>query len=557
MNNFIREGEKLSSQILSENGSLKYSTSNSTFIDDFCSLSKYREPRSYKDVSNTMEKLWAISPKLCVKLALYVRLITRGKVVIEGTNEIITDTQKGQGLKNEGILRFMWLAQNHLSTFKANIHLFIAAGSWKDIFIMLEKDLENNGWNNKKLPWNFIFKVIESGLSNPETSSLVCKYLPTIRCKSHWKTDHVKNYSIIGKWLMNRFFKSKNSVVKLSNYRTLKSGGDAHKWQQMISKQLYNSIDFNSIAGRALMLIANSKLLVNHDLVNKYCSWLDENLTVKFTGYVHELFRTIDSDIEHDKFPRYKRDTINKQFLRFVEESKKNTETNTSLLVVRDISGSMTGISSGAGMSAYDISKALALYFSYFLSGHFQDSYAIFSNECKLKHWEGKTPVDRWISEERSDFGSTNFLEVAKLFVSILSKGVSEKDFPTGILAISDGEFDRDDGWCDYPTLNKSSFDLFRQILIDGGFSKEYVNNFKLILWDIPNDFYRSSPETKFEDFADSPNNYHITGYDPSVVSFILNGSKKIAAPKNNLELFNAAVDQDLLNKVKIYKDKI
>ena len=44
-----------------------------------------------------------------------------------------------------------------------------------------------------------------------------------------------------------------------------------------------------------------------------------------------------------------------------------------------------------------------------------------------------------------------------------------------------------------------------------------------------------------------------MSGYDPSAVAFILGGSKpELKAPKNAEELFLTAMDQTLLNKIKI-----
>ena len=82
-----------------------------------------------------------------------------------------------------------------------------------------------------------------------------------------------------------------------------------------------------------------------------------------------------------------------------------------------------------------------------------------------------------------------------------------EKDFPTGILCISDGEFNScyGDG-----CVNSSNFNTAIHKLKNAGFSKEYVDNFKIILWDIPNNYY-GKPTTKFEDFADAPNFFYLS----------------------------------------------
>ena len=46
-----------------------------------------------------------------------------------------------------------------------------------------------------------------------------------------------------------------------------------------------------------------------------------------------------------------------------------------------------------------------------------------------------------------------------------------------------------------------------------------------------------------------------MSGYDPSAVAFILGGNRpELKAPKNAEELFLTAMDQELLNRVRIVK---
>ena len=104
----------------------------------------------------------------------------------------------------------------------------------------------------------------------------------------------------------------------------------------------------------------------------------------------------------------------------------------------------------------------------------------------------------------------------------------------------------------------ESNFNTAIKKLKEADFSDEYVNNFKIILWDIPNGFYSRDIRPKFEDFATSPNFFYISGYDASTVSFILEGSKpEQKTPKNAEELFEAAMNQELLNKVTIVKPSL
>lgn len=556
-NAFIREGLKESNVTQSGNGAKKYSTSNDVFVDNFASISKFAEPRSYEDIAKDMYKLWSVNPEKCVKLAIYIRMITRQtQVLVDNKVSTTEDVQRGQGLKNEGILRFIWLSIYHNQAFVANLPFFISAGSWKDIFEMMSLDLQYHGWEGRKLNWNFLSSTVLAGLANENTCELVKKYLPSIRSSKDCVTLASKARSIVGKYMANRIFgkkgeeKTEDTMNHIHRkYRKFKQSGTAHVWQQLIGQGRMLEIDFNTIHGRALALLVGTKFLKNHGLVEKYYQWLASRKTVKYTGFVHELFEPLGNKYWACPLPDYQEITINKQFEQLVETARKDMDTNSRLLVVRDISSSMTSQAVGSNMSSYAIGKAMALYFSALLDGPFKDAYATFSDTCKLCKWQGKTPIEKWTNDNDSRFGSTNLQSVADMFVKLrTTMGVSENEFPTGALLISDGDFN----WCGTDVAN---FKAFRDKLLKGGFSVEYVNNFKLILWDIPNGFYGKGRPTVFEDFADAPNNFYMSGYDPAAIAFIMGTKAFKATPKNATELFNAAMNQTLLNMVVIPKE--
>lgn len=533
---FIEQALKISSETRSNEGAKKYSTTGNYFVDNFTSASYFKNPRSYKEVANDMELLWNKDPRLCVKFAIYLRLITRRSKLITGEELSI---QKGTGLRNEGIMRMLWLAINQSSTFKVNFPLFIAAGSWKDVIKMLSLDLQYHGWDNRKLDWNFMYNIILAGLNNSETTNLVRKYLPTIRTNKKCTTLESQADTLIGRWLAKRFNPDLSKEVAYKTYRKIKSEGIAHEWQQLISKQLYDKINFDHITGRALMLLVGSKFLENHNLVSKFTKWIQNKPTAKFTGFVHELFAPFDRNLRH--IEDYKEYTINAQFKQLVE----NADNKSSLIVVRDTSLSMSATAIGCNVTSNCIAKSMALYFSEFLKGVFSNSFLEFSNTCKLHKWEGETPIDKYINDKCEAFSDTNFQSVIDLFIKLKNEGVREEEFPSGILCLSDGELKN----CGEET----NFQLAIKRLQEAGFSNNYVNNFQIILWDIPNNFYTSNKEIKFESYGNAENIFYISGYDPSIVTFILKGEKP-KPPKNAEELFLNAMDQELLNKVQIIK---
>lgn len=552
-NQFVTQGLKESNVTTSDNGSKKYSTSGNVFVDNFAAISTFKDPRAYAEVAKDMELLWSQNPQICVKLALYIRLITRRSRLIEKDEVEILDVQRGQGLKNEGIMRMLWLAIHHKPTFKANFNYFIAAGSWRDVFQMLSLDLQYHGWDNRKLDWNFFYLAIVAGLNNPESTSLVRKYMPTIRTNKNCKTLEAQADTLVGRWLANRLCRLDESWDKATvykAYRKVKVEGIAHQWQQLISKQLYDALNFDHIAGRALSQLVGSKFLKNHDLVKKYTAWIQSKPTAKYTGFVFELFQPFDK-IRSSHIEEYREATINAQFAQLVKTGKEGVNTNNQLLVVRDTSGSMTNLAIGCNMSSYGIAKAMALYFSEFLEGPFKDVYVEFSTTATMHQWTGNTPCEKWVNDTHFQVGNTNFQSVIDLFITLKNDhGIPEAEFPTGILCISDGEFDK----CED---NKSTnFKYAIERLRDAGFSENYVTNFKIILWDIPNRFYNWNPKPKFEDFADAPNFFYLSGYDPAAVAFILGTKPFKSTPRTAEELFLASMDQELLNRVQIVEDK-
>ena len=421
---------------------------------------------------------------------------------------------------------------------------------------MLSIDLQYYGWEGRKLDWNFFFLVIAAGFTNPETTHLVRKYIPTIRTNKNCKTVESQADTLIGRWIARKFSPDLEKESAYKAYRKMKSEGKAHQWQQLISKQLYDKINFDHIAGRALAILVGSEFLKNHNLEDKYAKWIQSKPVAKYTGFVFELFTPLGSGYHCKHIEPYKEYTINAQFAQLVKTGKEGVNTNSKLLVVRDTSSSMTDKARGCNVSAFDIAKSMALYFSEFLTGEFANSFAEFSNTCKLHQWKGATPVDKYVNDECACIGNTDFQTVIDLLISIKEKGVSEKDFPTGLLLLSDGELDpARKGWIAEHANDSSNFQTAISRLREAGFSNEYVSNFKIIMWDIPNDYYGDN-KVKFEDFADAEGFFYMSGYDPSIVSFILGGDKpEVKIPKNAEELFMIAMDQTLLNKLRVIEN--
>lgn len=542
---FVRAGLEKSAKTTSlGNGAVKYTTTNNDFVDQFGNMSNYKKERAYSEVESDMRLLFSQNRLKAIKFALYSRLVTR---VVQLPNGQKTETsQRGQGLKHEGIFRMMWLGVNHPDLFKKNLALFISAGSWKDVITMLSYDLQFNGWEGRKLDWDFLGKIILSGLENPNTSELVKKYLPQIKSRKVCKTLEAQADNIIGKWICSLLFGNKeNDASKYKAYRKLKSSGTAHQWQQLISQNNLLALDFNSIAGRALAQLVSSKFISNNKLTDAYDAWISQQPLAKYTGYVYELLAPVKSGYNNKTLKPYQEKTINSQFMGLIETARNGmSDTDSGLLVVVDSSSSMTGIVPGTKISSYDVAKSMALYFSYLLKGRFEGAWMEFNDRAELKTWRGATPVDKLRNDRSESYGSTNFQSVAKLFANIKAQGVSESEFPSGILVVSDGCFNNSGN-------NKTETQNLKRNLLNAGFSSDYVNNFKIVIWDIPNNSY-GAKQTAFESFADTPNLFYMSGFDGSGIAFLTGTTKQESTPKNAEELFEAAMDQEILNLISV-----
>lgn len=549
---FVKAAKKKSAETRSGNDALKYSTTGSPFIDQFATLGNYKKPRGFAEIAADCELLWATGQhRIAVAFILYIRMITRVVTLFSGVST--KASQKGAELRHEGIMRMVWLHAKHQDIFWKNIGLFVSVGSWKDIITMLQYDLMYHGWAGRVLNWDKFGNLILSALKNPATSELLKKYLPQIKTNSACKTVASQADNILAKWICSLVFGGKESSANYKKYRQLKTSGTAHQWQQLISKRKFDEIDFASIHGRALHLLVKSKFLKNSGLEEKYKEWITkpETVGVKFTGFVHELFKGLGANgggrygsvptLYHTlaSVPVHLQETINKQFATLVEKGKADKEGMNGLIVVRDTSGSMGSEAAGSGLTCYAVAKALALYFSEFLKGKFSDSWIEFNQDAKMHTWKGTTPLEKWFNDGTGFVGSTNFQSVIQLFCA-LRLDIPEEDFPTGILCISDSEFNPGQA-------NETNVTTALKALRTAGFSEEYVKNFVIVLWNLQSRYYGPNTGSKFETYGtDVPNVFYLSGYSASTVAFV---TSKV---KTAQELFDEAMDQEVLSFVEV-----
>lgn len=532
---------KEEAKTLSGNNAVKYSSTDNPFVTEFGQLASFKSPRRFEEVSTSMRTLWDLNPLLTTMFTLYIRMITRVTQLFDGLRT--ASPQRGAGLRYEGIMRMLWIAIYYPDSFWKNIRLFISVGSWKDIIQMLSLDLQYHGWAHRKLDWDKMGMLILAGLENPNTTQLLKKYLPQIKSNPSCTTTESQADNIIAKWICSLLFGTKNNGYTYKQYRKLKASGIAHQWQQFISRGEFLKIDFNTIHGRALAQLVSGKFLKNQGLEKKYEEWIMNRPIAKFTGYVHELF----------SFPnlyalkKHQKDTINSQFMGLVEKARTGAIKNSKLLVALDVSGSMNSTAHGTKMSSAMLARIIAVFYSYLHDSIFSTFFVEFASTTRARMWEGKTPLDRVTQGVRQAVGSTNIQSVIDFLIDFTkNKSIPEEILPSGILCISDGEFDA-------TNYSKTNLEEMRLKLARAGFSEEYLNNFKVVIWNIPNSFYSSRAKSKFETYDTKARNvFYFSGFDPSVIAFLTGVEGPVRSINSAADLFAAAMDQQILKMVEV-----
>jgi hypothetical protein len=521
-NAFIAQGKKMGAQVLSQNGAKKFNTSGDPLVDQLKSCGSYIAPRKFKDVATDMSILWAHNATQAVQFTGYLRAVQRNTVHEGKTVGMVN----GEGLKNEAILRMIWLAVNHPETFNKNLKAFIALGSWKDVFTMLVTDLSYNGWDGRVLNWQFIISTILDGLQDDGQTNLIRKYLPSIKAKSKCTTIEAQAKNLIAKYICSALFGVKEDPTgkTYKQYRQLKAAGTAHQWQQLISQGKFQEIDFDKIHGKALSILVKSKtFLKGTGLSDKFSEFISSKVksgqSVKTTDFVFDVLAPLQGGRQPN--PEI-RDLIIAQF----EALKNKCEENPfPWIVVRDTSGSMGCMATGLTVTANHVAKSLALLFSEFLIGTFQNSWIEFNHSAILHEWQGSNVVEKYLNDRTSCISSTDYQKVIDLFINLKNQGVPESHFPKGIICISDGEFNR-------AGITTTNFDVAKNKL-SAFFSEEFVEEFKFVFWDVASPVNQTK---KFETYGPTRNVYYFGGFSPAVIKFVNSADDAVVAASNCLD---------------------
>lgn len=514
--------------VYTENGAVSNSTTGSALVDYFAQCGTYRE-RTLTQVGADFSKMWAESPLIALQIMFYNRIITRSTKGLFTSTEV----QKGQGNRDEFRKNLVYLAINKPDVLAKNLWLVPLMGCWKDLW---HEDVIQH------LDRDQVYDLVMKGMTDPYNRDLISKYIPKIRSKRNCSTPrHTK----LNEWA--RGLCSKMGWTE-KEYRLFKSSGTSHKFQQCMSKNLWNDIDFNRIPGKALFTLANHRdkkdkktTIERHGLEAKYLTWLGKKPVAKFTGYPYELHNAA-----RMATTKAQKMTIDKQFDGLIDLAKKDRKGLTgNVWCALDTSSSMmSSVTPGNKVSCLDVCIGLGIYFSSLNEGAFKDNVIMFDNiSRKLKLAGSFTDKVAQIHAAEVGWGGTNFQSVIDEIVRVrkTNPNIPLDDYPTTLLVVSDMQFN--------PTgTTSTNYEEAMKKLTAVGLPKISV-----IWWNVT-----ARGKDKPSTIQDEGTTL-IGGFDGSAVTLILSGdmetvdtvtgkTRKLTPAENMLK----ALDQELLRQIKI-----
>lgn len=336
----------------------------------------------------------------------------------------LRDAREGLGERRSFRIIMNHLASTEPDIVEAFVKLIPEYGRYDDLMCLFGTECEAYALAALK-------EQLEKDLKNMEEGkpiSLLGKWLPSCNASSK---QTKKNGTIVRTYLGLSEKNYRKILSKLREYIKIVE-------RQMSAKE-WGKINYEAVPSRA-NLIYNDAFLRN-----------DEERRREYLGSLEKGEAKINASV---LFPH---DIVYKYGCRLSTRTKDDTlealwkalpdlvNGDSSTLVVRDGSGSMTWDNLGGGVKPLDVATALAIYFAERSCGEFKDKYITFSSRPGLVDMANlNTLRDKLMRSYReADCSNTNIEATFNLILNTAIKGhMKQEEMPKNILIISDMEFD-------------------------------------------------------------------------------------------------------------------
>lgn len=336
----------------------------------------------------------------------------------------LRDAREGLGERRSFRVILNHLANTEPDIVEAFVKLIPEYGRYDDLMCLLGTECEVYALAAIKEQLEKDLKDMEEG----KPISLLGKWLPSCNASSK---QTKKNGTIVRTYLGLSEKNYRKILSKLREYIKIVE-------RQMSAKE-WGKINYEAVPSRA-NLIYNDAFLRN-----------DEERRREYLGSLEKGEAKINASVlfPHDIVYKYgcscstraKDDTLEALWKALPDLVNGDSST----LVVRDGSGSMTWDNLGGGVKPLDVATALAIYFAERSCGEFKDKYITFSSRPGLVDMANlNTLRDKLMRSYReADYSNTNIEATFNLILNTAIKGhMKQEEMPKNILIISDMEFD-------------------------------------------------------------------------------------------------------------------
>lgn len=447
---FMNELENELNISITENGAVGFKTTKSKLVDFNFKVPSFRDKKNYRQMLLEFKEVYNENPELAVKYLFYLRDIRGGLGERDSFRALLKDI--ATTVFDNRV--FKWIMEY---------------GRADDLFVLLDIP------EFEQATFDFVYNQLEEDANNTVENkpiSLLAKWMPSIN-SSNAQTKELAKRFIKTFGITQREYRK--TLAKFRKYlKIVERDICNNEWGNIDYSQVpsnanlkYNSLFLKHDEKRRREFLEslqkgetkiNSSAVYPHDIVKKYSDYgcvMEENIALE------EMWKALPDYVEGDS----------------------------SVLVVRDGSGSMRSNVPNSNVSALDVATALAIYFSERQSGEFKDKFITFSQNPRFVDLSKlDTLHDKLIRcYQEAECANTDIEKTLDLVLQVAIKNrLKQEEIPT-LLIISDMEFDEASGARGYYDWNRGGWTKPKSLF--GAIKDKYEQNGyqlpKLVFWNV------------------------------------------------------------------------
>jgi len=464
------------------NGMTTNSSSLNECVNLFFNIGAMRGKNKEKVIS-MFSKAFNEDPRTAMRILFWSRDVREGA----GERQIFRDV-------------LTYLVENHPQAVKANLDLIPEYGRWDDVHGLIGTELEGE-----------VITLTQKGLNNPETASLVAKWMPR---KGLVFNKVRKALKVTPKEL-------RKLVVSLSN--TVE--------QKMCSKR-WEEIEYPKTPSLAMSRYGKAFSRNDGERFSQFIESLKKGEVKVNAGalYPYDITKNLrfgdNQDLANEQW---------KALPNWVEGS------NELILPMVDVSGSMdVSVGGNKNLTCMEVAISLGMYISERNEGAFKDMFMTFSSNPQIQKLLGPLS-DRYRQLRRADWGMSTDLEAA--FKTLLDQAVKfnvpQDEMPTKVLILSDMMFNQAtrDGWGGESDWNPTALQMVEEMYTNAGYTRPGI-----IFWNL------NASGGNFPATFDEMGTALISGFSPSIMKSVISNPNSLT-PVN---IMNETVNSERYEQVTV-----